>query len=63
MKIQGAVPPSADALEYIIKICQLQICIGGLFATLQWRSKGGQVRARAPGRRPWECISTLFALI
>jgi len=29
----------------------------------QWRSKGGQVGARAQGRRPWERTSTLFAVI
>jgi len=29
----------------------------------QWRSKGGQVGARALGRRPWGLISTLFAII
>jgi len=34
-----------------------------MFATLQWRSKGWQVRARAPERRPWERISRFFAVI
>jgi len=29
----------------------------------QWRSRGGQVGARALGRRPWRRTSTLFAVI
>jgi len=27
---------------------------------MQWRSKGGQVGVRAPGRRPWWRINTPF---
>jgi len=30
---------------------------------MQWRSNGGQVGARALGRRPWGRTSTLFAVI
>jgi len=33
------------------------------FRINQWRSKGGQVGARALGRRPWERNSILFAVI